>query len=405
MSRLLVGLALAPGLEAALSALIELHGQGLATEAVPRCLHVEPFGQELRQLLLGLTAGGTQELRTLAAADRAVGEALALTANRLADRAQIRMAQILAAGVARLPVLHDGDGPVPCLLSLGSAPVIAERTGLTVASDFGWRDLAAGGQAEPLAALPDFLLFRSADESRAILHLDELSSVVLLPGGDDERRVRGALAGPGCAFLDALMRQLTGGREPSDATGHFAVQGRCVPELLERWRKHPFLLKRWPKSASRSTFGEELARQTLGLAQTHRWDARDLLCTANHWVAEALAGAIRHLAEANVPKRLVLVGGGTRNGLLWRLLGEHFPKANLSRGDELGWPADSIPAVSAALLASLLIDREPANLTAATGAGGQRLLGTLTPGTLTHWSACLAFMTGQPNFHLEEDDG
>lgn len=275
MSRLLVGLALAPGLEAAVSALIELHGQGLATEAVPRCLHVEPFGQELRQLLLGLTAGGAQELRTLAAADRAVGEALALTANRLADRAQIRMAQILAAGVARLPVLHDGDGPVPCLLSLGSAAVIAERTGLTVASDFGWRDLAAGGQAEPLAALPDFLLFRSADESRAILHLDELSSVVLLPGGDDERRVRGALAGPGCAFLDALMRQLTGGREPSDATGHFAVQGRCVPELLERWRKHPFHLKRWPKvppapSLARSWLGRRWAwpKPTAGMPAT-----------------------------------------------------------------------------------------------------------------------------------------
>ena len=50
----------------------------------------------------------------------------------------------------------------------------------------------------------------------------------------------------------------------------------------------------------------------------------DLMCTATHFVARAVAHAVgRHLAEAPID-RVLLSGGGTRNVLLWGLLARHW---------------------------------------------------------------------------------
>ncbi len=47
------------------------------------------------------------------------------------------------------------------------------------------------------------------------------------------------------------------------------------------------------------------------------------------------------------------------------------------------------------MLAALTVDGVPANVPSATGAAGSRLLGSLTPGSSTNWSRCLAWMATQ----------
>lgn len=396
MNRLAIGLCLAPNLGGIGAALVETAGQGRELKARLALHRHSSLPKELVELLVR-AASGTADGRSLGAAHRALGEAFAAAALRLADQAQLRLTQILCVGFEALTIHHEGEGPAPARLELGAPACVAERTGLTTATGFAWRDLAAGGHGAPLAPLPDFLLLHDPERPRAVVHLDAVSVLSWLPAGDDDRTARGAVAGPGSAFLDSLMAQLTGGRERSDSTGHFAVQGRCIPELLERWRKHPFLLRRWPKSAERGVFAEELARQTLSLAQQKQWDARDLVCTANHWIAESLGLAFAQLCgKHGPPAEAILCGTGARNGLLFRLLEESMPNCALRRADDFGVPAEAMPAMRQALLAALLLDQEPANLPAATGAAGARLLGQLTPGAPQNWSACLAWMAGQP---------
>jgi anhydro-N-acetylmuramic acid kinase len=273
------------------------------------------------------------------------------------------------------------------------AAVVAERTGVTVVGDFRARDLAAGGQGVPLAALADYLLFRHPDENRVLLHLGGLARVVYLPAGGRIQDVIGFEAGPCNVLLNALMRQLTGGRELYDAGGKHAVQGRCVEALLRRWLGDPYLQRRPPKSLPRPRYGEEFARLAVQQGRLEGGSLHDLLCTATHFVAHGITDALRRFLPPDRPvHRVLLSGGGVRNGLLWHLLEQQRAGTPLERTDKHGVPPEARKPINFGLLAALTVDGVPGNVPSATGAAGSRLLGSLTPGSPANWARCLAWM-------------
>jgi anhydro-N-acetylmuramic acid kinase len=273
------------------------------------------------------------------------------------------------------------------------AAVVAERTGVTTISDFRARDLAAGGQGVPLLTASDYLVFRSDVENRVLLHLGGLARVVYLPARGGLRDLLGFEAGPCNVLLDALMRQMTAGREPYDPGGKHAVQGRCIEALLERWLSQPYLQRRPPKSMPRHSFGDEFARQTVLLARQNSWSLHDLLCTATHFVAGAIVQSIkRFLPQNGLPTRVLLSGGGARNGFLWHLLEQQLAGMTLDRTDAHGVSSEGRKPLGFAILAALTLDGVPASVPSATGAAGARCLGSITPGSSLNWSRCLAWM-------------
>src|SRR5262249_52983789 len=151
----------------------------------------------------------------------------------------------------------------PSSLALGMAAAVAERTGVTTVSDFRSRDVAAGGQGVPLAALADYLLFRHENEGRVLLYLGGIGRLVVLAVNCRLPEVVGFEAGPGNLLLDGLMRQLSGGRESFDPGGKHAVQGRCDETLLRTWLAHPYLQRRPPKCVPHSAFETEFAAQAV----------------------------------------------------------------------------------------------------------------------------------------------
>jgi anhydro-N-acetylmuramic acid kinase len=269
--------------------------------------------------------------------------------------------------------------------------VIAERTGITTVSDFRARDLAAGGQGMPLTALVDALLFNDPREDRAIINLGGMSSVVYVPAGGATRQIVGFQTGPCNVLLDGLMCRLTHGKETFDAWGKHAVQGRCLEPLLDRWLAHPALQRKPPKSVPRHEFGEEFITQALELAKANQWSLHDLLCTATHLVARCVTRALDRFLTAR-PRRILLSGGGVRNGLLWQLLEQHLPGVEMNTLDKFGFPTRARKAIGFGGLAALLLDGVPASLSSVTGAAGSRLLGHLSPGSSTNWARCLAWM-------------
>ena len=395
-TRWLIGLASGSSADGVDAALLESEGAGLELKA--RLLHAlhQPYGRDLRELIVRGSGPGPCEARQLGLLHRLLGEAFAAAARQVADRASFTLQRVQCIGCPGHTVWLDAEGRFPATLALGMAAVVAERTGATVVSDFRARDLAAGGQGVPLAALADYLLFRHPTESRALVHLGGMARVVYLPGGCRLHEVLGFEAGPCSVFLDTLMRQLTGGRENYDPGGKHAVQGRCLEPLLQRWLGHPYLQRRPPKALPRHSFGEEFAAQAVQQARQMGCGRHDLLCTATHFVAQGITTALRRfLPPGRPPDRVLLSGGGVRNGLLWQLLEQHLPGVPLDRTDRLGVPADARKALCFGVLAALTVDGVAANLPSATGAAGSRLLGSLTPGSAANWARCLHWMAAQ----------
>jgi anhydro-N-acetylmuramic acid kinase len=395
-TRWIIGLASGSSADGADAALLEVDGIGLDLRLrLLQALH-QPYGNELRDLTLRAVGPGPCDVRQLALLHRLLGETLAAAARQVADRASFSLQRVQCVGCPGHSVWHDVEGRFPATLGLGMAAVVAERTGVTAVSDFRARDVIAGGQGVPLGALADYLLFRHPAEDRVLIHLGGVARIVSVPANCRVSEIIGFEAGPCNVLLDALMRQLTGGREGYDAGGKHAVQGRCVEALLQRWLGHPYLQRRPPKSLPRHLFGDEFASLAVRQAREAHWPLHDLLCTATHFVAHGITHALqRFLPPRGAPRRFLLSGGGTRNGLLWHLLEQQFGGVPAERTDRHGVPGDARKALTFGILAALTLDGVPANVPSATGAAGSRLLGSLTPGSPENWARCLAWMAAQ----------
>lgn len=394
--RWLIGLASGSSADGVDAALVELDGVGLDLRVRQvHCLH-QPYGHDLRALIRRVSVLAPCEVRNVSILHRLLGETFAAAARCVADHASLSLQKVQCIGCPGHTIWHDAEGRFPSTLSLGMAAVVAERCGVTTISDFRSRDVAAGGQGVPLAALTDYILFRDARESRLLVHLGGLARLVFVPAGCRIHEVVGFEAGPCNVLLDSLMTHLTGGREPYDPGGKHAVQGKCIDALLQGWLNQPFLQRRPPKSLPRYLFGDDFAAQAVQQLRQVGGSLHDLLCTATHFVARGITTAARRFLPPGQPiGRVLLSGGGVRNGLLWRLLEQSFEGIPLQRTDEVGVPAAVRKALSFAMLAALTLDGVPANAPSATGAAGSRLLGSLTPGSSINWARCLAWMAAQ----------
>ncbi len=395
-TRWVIGLASGSSASGVDAALLELHGTGV--EIRPRLVQAyhQPHPKELRELILQVSGPHGCEPRQFGILHRLLGETYAAATRQVADRASFSLQRVQVIGCPGQTIWHEPEGRFPSTLSLGMSAVIAERCGITVVSDFRSRDMAAGGQGVPLTALADHLLFRHAQENRLLIHLGGLARVVSLPAGARLTEVRGFEAAPCTLLLDALMRQVSGGREGFDPGGKYAVQGHCLETLLQRWLSHPQLQRRPPRSLPRHLFGAAFAAHAIQEMREAQGGLYDVLCTATHFVAQAIANAVRrHVLSQLSVDRILLSGGGTRNGLLWSLLERHFQDIPFQRTDAVGIPSEARKAMQFGLLAALTVDGVPASLPAATGAVASRQLGSLTPGNSANWSRCLAWMAAQ----------
>lgn len=354
----------------------------------------QPHPRDLHDLLQQSAGNEPADVKQVCLLHRLLGEAFAAAARSVADRAGQALQTVQCIGCPGHTLWHESEVRLPSTLILGMSAVVAERTGVTTVSDFQGRDLAAGGQGTPLSALVDYLLFHESEESRILLHLGGRARLVFLPAGGRIQDVLGFDVGPCTGLLDALMRHLTGGRERYDAGGKHAVQGCCIEPLLQRWLAHPFLQRRPPKSLPRNGWSDAFAIQAVQQARQMNWSLHDLLCTATHFVAAGIVQSIRRFLPSSVPPvRVLLSGGGVRNGLLWHLLEQQLVGMTLEKTDAFGIPCDFRKAVSSASLAALTLDGVPASVPSATGASGARVLGSLTPGSSANWARCLAWMT------------
>ncbi|QDU64375.1 Anhydro-N-acetylmuramic acid kinase [Planctomycetes bacterium Pan216] len=284
---------------------------------------------------------------------------------------------------------------VDCFALEGVAPasalglveaLLAERTGLTIVSNFALRDIAAGGRGGPLSPVPDWFLFRSPRLHRLLVHLGSGLRTTFIEAGSSPSEVVVFDAGPCCRFLDELTRQLSRGRHAYDPNGRFAVQGKHRDGLIRQWSSHPFLLRPVPRFLDGNEFSGGFLDSSLTLARENHYSARDVLCSASQFVIQNLEEAVQRVLPAGVEIDEVWVnGGGIRNGFLWRLLQDAFGRKPVRRSDDLGFPSEARRATHAALLGFCMMENIPGSVVSASGATAPRVLGQITPGDRMHW--------------------
>ncbi|WP_128437066.1 anhydro-N-acetylmuramic acid kinase [Streptomyces cyaneus] len=348
----------------AAAAELDLVGDSLALK--PLGLVSEAYDDRLRETLTAALPPGMISMAEVCRLDTRIGQAFAAAAVR-ADRE-------LCDGMAELVASHGQtvyhwaeDGQVYGTLQLGQPAWIAEATGLPVVADFRPRDIAAGGQGAPLVSLVDLLWLRGRPGTPVALNLGGIANLTAPDGTAFD-------TGPGCALIDAAATGFSGGRLAYDVDGALAGRGSVHEPLLRRLLEEPYYALPAPKTTGKELF--HLGHLRDALAGFGTLPAEDVVATLTLLTARTVADAVRAVGATEV----IASGGGTRNPVLMRMLGQRLPGVALRTSDELGLPSAAKEAYAFAVLGFLTAHGLPGTDPAATGARHARVLGSITPG-------------------------
>lgn len=339
---------------------------------------VTDIPEELRRDIFHAFRPETGTVDLLCQLNFTLGEAFAAAALAAIEKAGLRPEQVDFIGSHGQTVWHippnSGLG-VPSTLQLGNPAVIAQRTGVTVVSDFRSRDMAAGGQGAPLVPFVDALLLTDEKKARAVQNIGGIGNVTFLPAGG-RGEAFGFDTGPGNMLLDRAAEVLTEGRLRCDLDGKLALAGTVQEELVQKWmEEEPYFAMVPPKSTGRELFGV----QRLGGYLEDLKDAskEDVLATLTAFTARSIADAYRRFLPV-LPDEVLLCGGGARNPAIRKLLQDELPSSRVGVTEDAGLPGDSKEAVAFAVMGYETMCRRPGNLPAATGASGPVILGSVT---------------------------
>jgi anhydro-N-acetylmuramic acid kinase len=324
------------------------------------------FDGALRARLLALNSPGADELGRAAVLGNELARHYAAAAGATIESARARRQDVAAIGCHGQTVRHRPD--LGYTIQIGSAALLAELTSLRVVADFRSRDLAAGGQGAPLVPAFHASFFRHPGEERAVLNLGGIANLTLLPSAGS---ASGFDSGPGNCLMDFWAARHLGARYDRDgAWGH---GGRIIGPLLDRFLQEPYFHQPPPKSTGRDLFNEAW----LGGKLPAEAAPRDVQATLLELTARSIAAALRS-AGPDV-QRVIVCGGGACNAALMRRLQELVATAQIESSGKHGLEPQQVEAVAFAWLAKQAVEGRPANLPAATGARGARVLGAIYP--------------------------
>ena len=337
-----------------------------------------PMTAELRQEIFAAFRPETGTVDKLCQLNFTLGEWFAKASLEAVKAANLTPAQVDFIGSHGQTVWHippnSGEG-VASTLQLGNPAVIAERTGITVVSDFRSRDMAAGGQGAPLVPFVDNLLLSHPTLSRAVQNIGGIGNVTWLPAGGAGEAF-GFDTGPGNMLLDRAAEVLTQGQMHCDMDGKMAFAGKIQENFLQKWMsEEPYFTRKPPKSTGRELFGVQ--RCDVYLKEMAGLSKEDILATLTAFTARSTAEAYKNFLPA-LPDEVLLCGGGARNPAIAAMLQKELPSSRIGRTEDAGLPGDSKEAVAFAVLGYETMNRRPGNLPAATGAKGPVILGSIT---------------------------
>ncbi|MEJ6482174.1 anhydro-N-acetylmuramic acid kinase [Nostoc punctiforme UO1] len=379
--------------------LVEISGTELDLKVELLAGKTYPYPSELREKILAVGAGVAISMEELAEIDDAIAQVFAQAAQNI----QIGHQPATLIGSHGQTVYHrppkkgaGGAGeqrsrgremltphsalstPLGYSLQLGRGELIAYLTGITTVSNFRVADIAIGGHGAPLVPRVDAYLLSHPEEGRCIQNIGGIGNVAYIPPrhGDWLSKIRAWDTGPGNSLLDLAVEHLSAGAKTYDENGNWAASGTPCHPLVEQWLNQDYFHLPPPKSTGRELFGVTYLHQSLKDAQEYQLNAADILATLTELTAASIVHSYRTFLP-EMPQRLLLCGGGSRNLYLKRRLELLLASIPVLATDEVGLNADFKEAIAFAVLGYWRHLGIPGNLPTATGAPREVLLGEI----------------------------
>ncbi|MEA5571710.1 anhydro-N-acetylmuramic acid kinase [Calothrix sp. UHCC 0171] len=375
------------------AALVEISGKDLDIQIELIAAQTYPYPPKLREKILWVCAGEAISMQEFAELDDAIACSFADAAQCIQNNKAASHEKAILIGSHGQTVYHrppvplkyrdikSSTSPSSSLgysLQLGRGELIAHLTNTTTISNFRSADIATGGQGAPLVPRIDAALLSHPQENRCVQNIGGISNVAYLPArqGDWLEKIRGWDTGPGNSLLDLAVYQLSNGAKTYDENGDWAASGNICQTLVEEWLQHEYFHTPPPKSTGRELFGVDYLKQCFADAAKYQLSPADFLATLTELTAASIVENYR-LFLPQLPQRVLLCGGGSRNLYLQNRLRSRLGEVPVTTTDEFGLNADFKEAIAFAVLAYWRQMENPGNLPSATGANQEVLLGDI----------------------------
>ncbi|WNZ45681.1 anhydro-N-acetylmuramic acid kinase [Leptolyngbya boryana CZ1] len=351
------------------AALVDISGSTEDLQAMLIAGATYPYPAELRDRILAVCGGAPLSLAELAELDDAIATQFAQAALKI----QANQAPAVLIGSHGQTVFHRPlNAQLGYSLQIGRGEVIAHQTKIATVSNFRAADIAIGGQGAPLVPPIDAALLRHPIEHRCVQNIGGIGNVTYLPPLKADLPIRGWDTGAGNMLIDLAVQRFS--EQTYDRDGAWAARGTPNLELVDRWLQQDFFQQPPPKSTGREHFGAAYLDACLtdasGLTQA------DILATLTEFTAASIAQSYQRFLP-QLPDRVLVCGGGSRNTYLKQRLQFLLPDSIICTTDDLGLNADFKEAIAFAVLAYWRYHEIPGNLPEVTGAPKSVLLGEI----------------------------
>lgn len=237
---------------------------------------------------------------------------------------------------------------------LGDGELLARLTGIQVVNHFHNADIRAGGQGSPLEPVYHNALCADIGKPLAVANISGITHVTWI-GSYGEMIAFDT--GPGTAAIDEWVRK-HGGMH-MDYNGKLAITGKINEQLVATMMRHKYFGKYPPKSTDREAFTEKLEHLE-GLS------LEDGAATATAFVAQSIAySLVLYLPE--IPKVLIVCGGGAKNPTLLRFLRQRLPDIEIRTAAEEGFNTNALEVQAVAYMAVRRLYHLPISFPTTTG--------------------------------------
>lgn len=382
--RYIVGLMSGTSTDGVDAALVEIKGSGLEQKVRLVEAITVAFDDEMRKRIFKVYPPHTFTGEEISKLNFDLGEIYAQAVLEVVQKAGMMPSHIYAVGSRGLTVFHgppEPGQPRGHRFEIGEAAIIAERTGITVVSDYGYRDQAAGGLGGVVGSYVDYLLFHHDSKTRAVHNIGGIANVSSLVAGHSIYDLISFDTGPGNVFIDFAAEKVTGGAAKFDRDGEIAAQGTVCQALVDELLQHPYISKSPPKSTGREVFSLTMFQRILARVQALQLSDADFLAAMTAYTAQSM---VRNYELFLYPRgcldEVILRGGGAYNKTLVRMLRELLAPIPVYLHEDFGYSSAFREAMDWAIVAGESMLGRPDNLPNVTRAKRRIVFGKFTPG-------------------------